>query len=420
MIDAFDIELSDEQELALVRIADGDNLLITGNAGTGKSTLMRQVVTLLNPAVTASTGVAALQIGGETIHSWAGLGVGDKTAGEIITNLESRARQYGDRTLSRIRETRTLIVDEISMLSAGMVDLLDGVLCLARGDDNPFGGIQVIFVGDFLQLPPVERNSQKIQFAFQSQAWKEAEVRVRLLTHVFRQEEERFSRVLNKIRFDDLDDEVEAFLIERRAAEDTDPDHAACQLHTHNHKCEAINLRHLRELAGGGAKDFDAIDEGKHPGFVEQINRDCLAPAKLKLAVGARVMLLVNLNTRGGLVNGSTGRVQSWTSFSIQVLFDNGQIVQIERVTWEFKKGGNVVATRTQFPLRLSWAVTIHKSQGMTLDKVETDLTHCFAPGQAYVALSRARTSDGLFLRGAGVRVSAHPEAVAFYQQHCL
>lgn len=410
-------ELSDEQEIALVKIVQGKNLLITGNAGTGKSTLMRRVVELIGPEVTASTGVAALQIGGETIHSWSGIGIGEHTAAEVVRNLESRARQWGDQTLARMVAAKTLIIDEVSMLSADILDLLDAVLCLARQDDRPFGGLQMVFCGDFCQCSPVDR-SGKAKFAFKAKAWKDAGIEVALLTKVFRQEEERFSRVLNDIRFDRMTDEVADFLHERFAAEDPDPTKPACILHTHNEKCDRVNREMLRNLPGDTV-DLKARDEGKHEGFVKQIERDCLAPTVLSVKPGARVMLLVNLDIRGGLVNGSMGHVLSAGAAGVRVRFDNGREELIERKEWEFKKGGVIVARRAQFPLRLARAVTCHKAQGLTLDKVETDLSRCFAPGQAYVALSRARTSEGLFLRGTGVSIEAHPEAVKFYQQHC-
>jgi ATP-dependent DNA helicase PIF1 len=410
-------DLSDEQELALIKIISGKNVLITGDAGTGKSFLMKRLIELTAPAVTASTGVAALQIGGETIHSWSGIGVGDKPASDVIRNLRSRQSQWGDQTLRRMVEAKTLVVDEISMLSADLLDLLDATLCLARDSHAPFGGIQVVFVGDLLQLPPVSRDG-KAQFPFKSQAWQEADIDVVVLTQVFRQEERRFSQILKAIRFDEVTPEVEAFLIERFEAEDPDPARPACILHTHNAKCDVVNARMLRELPGVLAV-FKARDEGKHENFVRQIERDCLAPTELCLKPGARVMLLTNLDTRGGLVNGSMGHfLEADAGGDIRVLFDNGREESVGKKQWEFKKGGEILARRTQFPLRLARAVTVHKSQGLSLDKVETDLSKCFSPGQAYVALSRARTAEGLFLRGSGIVIEAHPEAVKFYRQH--
>lgn len=408
--------LSDEQEAAIVRILAGENLLITGNAGTGKSYLLHHLRALLNPQVTAATGVAALQIKGETIHSWAGLRIGDKPARSIVANLHHRAMSWGDRTLERMRRTHLLVIDEISMLSADLIDLLDAVLCLARDTEEPFGGVQMVFCGDFLQLPPVSRD-EAVSFAFDSEAWKLARVGVCMLTKVFRQEEAEFSRVLNKIRFDEIDDEVVAFLEARHAAEDEDPEHPPCILHTHNAGCDAVNMRMLAKLPLS-ARVFPAKDEGRHEGFSRQLDKDCMAPAKLKLRVGARVMLIVNLDLRRGLANGSMGTVSGWTDQHVTVDFDHGETVMLGRETWELKKADVVVASRIQFPLRLAWAITIHRSQGMTLDKVEAHLTKCFSPGQSYVALSRARTSAGLFLRGPGAVIEAHPEAVAFYQTH--
>lgn len=410
-----DADLSDEQQLAIDRIARGENIFITGNAGTGKTHLLRHLKALLNPQLTAATGVAALQLKGETIHSWAGLGIGDKSAREIVAGLRSRAHQWGDRTLARMIAAKMLVIDEVSMLSADLIDLLDGVLSIARDSDEVFGGVQMVFVGDACQLPPV--GGPEVGFFFEADAWKQANVGVAMLTKVFRQEEAHFSHILSKIRFDEIDDEVAAFLEERYHAEDPDPEHPACILHTHNSGCEVINNKMLAALPGPVIEKV-AVDEGKHENFKKQLDRDCRAPAKLRLKPGARVMLLLNLDLPRGLANGSMGFVQEIGNSFIRVLFDNGTEALIERAVWEFKKAEVVVASREQFPLMLARALTCHKVQGMTLDKVEAHLARCFSPGQSYVALSRARTSGGLFLRGPGVVISAHPKAVAFYKNH--
>jgi ATP-dependent DNA helicase PIF1 len=411
-----DATLSDEQQAVIERALRGENLFITGNAGTGKSFLLHHLKDLLGPQLTAATGVAALQLKGETIHSWAGLGIGDKSAREIVAGLRNRKMQWGDRTLDRMQRTSMLVIDEVSMLSDDLIDLLDGVLSIARDSDEVFGGVQMLMVGDMLQLPPVSRD-EEVGFAFEADAWRQANVGVMMLTKVFRQEEEYFSRILSKIRFDEIDDEVAAFLEERYHAEDPDPEHPACILHTHNYGCEGINNKMLAGLPGPVTEKI-AIDTGKHENFKKQLDRDCRAPAKLRLKVGARVMLLVNLDLPAGLANGSMGFVEAIGNSFITVRFDNGVVRPIERMMWEFKKAEVVVASREQFPLMLARAVTIHKSQGMTLDKVEAHLAKCFSPGQSYVALSRARTSGGLFLRGPGVTISAHPKAVAFYKNH--
>ena len=411
--------LSDEQrDIARQIIETRKCFLITGNAGTGKSFLLNWLRSRLTMQITASTGIAALQIKGGTVHSWAGLGIGTKSAGWIVENLIEKKVKYRDKTFDRIKDCQRLVIDEVSMLSAEMIDLLDNVCCIVRENEEPFGGIQVIFVGDFLQLPPVTKDKEESNFAFEATAWEAADTKVFLLTKVFRQEEELFARVLNKIRFDEIDEEVEGFLRSRYEAIDEDPEHPPVILHTHNHGCDRVNRIELRKISGE-EKTFKADDGGKHAGFIAQLDKDCMAPKILTLKRGARVMLLVNLNPSEGLVNGSLGFVRDWDAFGVTVEFDNGVTQVLDQETWSYMKGDDVLATRSQYPLRLAWAITIHKSQGMTLAKVEAHLDQCFADGQAYVALSRAQTSAGLFLRGKGVSISANKKAVDFYKRHC-
>lgn len=408
--------LSDEQQGALERIVRGENLLITGTAGTGKSHLLHHLRALLNPVITASTGVSAIQLHGETIHSWAGLGLCDKSPHEIVAGIYRRAQQWGWAQVERIRAAKILVVDEVSMLSADVIDTLDGVLSLVRENEDLFGGLQMVLVGDFLQLPPVSKDGE-VAFAFEADAWKQANIGVAMLTKVYRQEEEHFSRILGKIRMDEIDDEVISFLEERYHAEDPDPEHPACILHTHNAGCDRINAKMLAELPGA-VIEISARDYGSEK-TVAILDRDCMAPKKLRVKPGARVMLLRNLDLPRGLANGSMGHVEPGPVGGVRVRFDNGVVEDLERARWELIKGGDVVASREQIPLRLARAVTIHRIQGLTLDKVEAHIGKCFSPGQGFVALSRARTSAGLFLRGSGAIIEAHPKAVQFYKE-CL
>lgn len=410
--------LSDEQKaLAREIITTKNNYLITGNAGVGKSFVLNWLRQNIPMSVTASTGIAAIQIKGSTIHSFAGLGIGNQPARKIVDNLAEKAFRYNDRTLSRLRDCQRLVIDEISMLDADMLDLLEQVLVLARECDQPFGGVQMIFIGDFLQLPPVSKKGAA-KFAFNADSWNGADVEVRLLTKVFRQEDEHFSGILNKIRFGETDEEVYQFLKERHKAVDPDPDHPPCILHTHNAGCEKKNLSELAKLPGDEII-LEATESSKHENFAKQLDKDCLAPRNLHLKIGARVMLLANYNLARGLANGSLGIVEWISREEIEVMFDNGEKCSILEHDYELIRGDEVVAARKQFPLRLAWAITIHKSQGMTLPKVEAHLAECFAMGQSYVALSRAKTAEGLFLRGGSANIEAHPKAIRFYQQHC-
>lgn len=423
-------DLSEEQQsLAREVIETKNNFLITGNAGVGKTHVLNWLRLNIGMSVTASTGIAAIQIKGSTIHSWAGLGIGKQSAPKIVDSLAEKALKYRDRTLERIRHCQRLVIDEVSMLDADMLDLLEQVLMIARESEESFGGVQMVFIGDFLQLPPVSRKGAA-KFAFNADSWEGADVQVRLLTKVFRQEDEEFSSILNKIRFGDTDDEVFEFLKARHKAVDDDPEHPPCILHSHNAGCEEKNLLELEKLPGEEWV-VESQEWSKHENFAKQLDKECLAPRNLHLKQGARVMLLTNLDLAKGLANGSLGIVNDEDPEDlrypedpgdpevVRVDFDNGHSVEIETVEYELIKGDSVLATRKQLPLRLAWAITIHKSQGMTIPKVEAHLAKCFAKGQSYVALSRAKTAEGLFLRGGGANIEAHPKAVRFYQEHC-
>jgi ATP-dependent exoDNAse (exonuclease V) alpha subunit len=421
-----DVVLSEEQEQVWEIIQSRQNILVTGSAGTGKSTILKALYKRLGATfhVTASTGIAAVGIGGATIYAWAGLGKGDRSADEIAAGLiRNESRQW-----ARIKTVTHLAIDEISMLPAGVLELLDHVMRIVRRCDEPFGGCQMIFFGDFLQLPPVQKEQTNITFAFQSQLWKEANIKTVLLTKVYRQTEARFSGALNDIRRGVVSDLARAVLQERFDAGKNmvDDGKPPVIIHMTNVDVEAENTRRIEALPGEPVK-IEANDFGLQ-GALLTLQKNCLAPKELLLKPGARVMLLKNVNPEYGLANGSTGTLKeiivkeegalSWkrTVYTPVVEFDNGITISIQKAKFETVEDGRVVATREQYPLRLAWSITSHKSQGMTLDKIQVFLEKVFEPGQAYVALSRARTMEGLFImsRKPGA-IGAHPEAVKFY-----
>lgn len=408
---------SGEQQEALDYIRNGRNVLITGSAGTGKSTILKKLAEESEIEVAASTGISAVNVGGMTINSWAGLGLGDREPEDIAKDLlDGRTR-----ACKRILKAKRLAIDEVSMIHANLFELTDKVFRLVRKADVPFGGIQLILFGDFLQLPPVSKERFGKIFAFQSQAWRDAKIKVQMLTQVFRQEDAEFSSALNNVRIGNLTPDVLRILRSRYRAQDTKEGISPVIVYTHNADVEAVNNRKLDEMEGK-PKVFESIDEGE-PGPLETIRKNCLAPAELRLKVGAQVMLLKNVNPLDGLANGSIGKVVSFqpeTGMPV-VKFQRGGILTMEVHTWEIKAGDDVLASRTQIPLRLAWAITAHKSQGMTLDKIQVHLDKAFEYGQAYVALSRSRTLEGLFIestkRGC---IKAHPDAVNFYTRATL
>jgi hypothetical protein len=304
---------------------------------------------------------------------------------------------------------------------------LNSTLCVTSEGSGEFAGFETDGDHQFLladgtvthncQLPPVSKDTPQ-QFAFQSQAWTTADIRVALLTKVFRQSDRAFSEALNRIRVGELCDDTIALLRSRVKAPDPDPTVEPVTVYTHNEDVERLNHRRLAQI-DAEERSWEATDWGE-AGALRTIQKNCLAPAQLKLKPGAQVMLLWNIDTESGLANGSIGVVESFSQHTQLpiVKFLNGERSEIEKRSWEIKTGGAILASRTQIPLRLAYAITAHKSQGMTLDKIRVHLDRAFEYGQSYVALSRARTLEGLFIEStkAGC-IKAHPAAVEFYER---
>jgi ATP-dependent DNA helicase PIF1 len=388
-------------------IASGRNIFITGSAGTGKSYILNQLrQEFPDMDITASTGMAAINVSGTTIHSFAGIGIGDRPAEDLYWKMRTETR-------NRIRSCKMLAIDEISMLSAETLKLIDEVFKLTRGNKLSFGGIQLIVIGDFLQLPPVARdaagNEAETHFAFESRAWAAANFETVLLEKVYRQTDQEFLAKLSDIRIGQYSD-IKSY----------PTDDKAIRLFALNRLADAYNFEKLRAIKAP-SRYFEAIDcgEGK---AISMIYRNCLAPKDLYLKVGARVMFLINKEIESGLINGSTGEVISIGSSDSQgevtVKFDNGVTMSfgpeiVARVIVDKEE----VARRIQVPLRLAWAISIHKSQGMTLDKVHINAEGIFECGQAYVALSRVRTKEGLSVVNMQPEyVMANQKAVEFYK----
>lgn len=410
--------LSPSQQRAIGAVASGRNVFITGAAGTGKSVALRAALSAAPCSkatfLTAPTGLAACALGsgGMTLQAFAGIGRGEEAAPAL---LERVRRSRG--ALARWKAVGRLVIDEVSMLQGSLLQKLDFIARSLRSADKPFGGVQLVFAGDFHQLPPVTRGEEEDDFAFSAAAWGAAKLSVVILTEPFRQADPSFFKMLNAIRVGVLDDAT-ARALTARSSKGSVPASADGILHsklyTHRADVENENALALAALDGEAARTFMAEDTGA-PDATSRLNASVPARPALRLKVGAQVMLLRSLRSGVGLVNGARGVVASFAADGIPtVRFACGVTARVERVRFETPGG----LCRSQLPLALAWALSVHKAQGMSLERVEVHLAKCFAPGQAYVALSRARSLAGLRVAG-GLRpeaVAAHPTVLAFYE----
>ena len=371
-------------------------MYLTGEAGTGKTYVLNQYIAWLQEheiehAVCASTGIAATHVQGITIHSWSGLGVKERLGEYDLERMEQKRPVW-----NRLNDAQVLIIDEISMLSGEFFDMLDRVLRHIRRNDAPFGGVQVVCCGDFFQLPPVARAGSSYTYAFESAAWKNMNPLVCYLTEQFRQGGSEFLELLSAIRKGRVTESMRQML-EARNAQEFSRSKTLLRLYTHNVDVDRLNEEHLGQLKAP-EKTFVMQKAGKAQ-HVESLMRGCLAPGKLALKKGAEVMFVKN-DHGGQYVNGTQGAVVGFETKGPVVKTRQGRTVVAESVSWKREEDDKVLAEIRQVPLRLAWAITVHKSQGMSLDEAEMDLSACFVPGQGYVALSRVREISGLYLRG--------------------
>ncbi|MGN7834069.1 AAA family ATPase [Acinetobacter sp. 22323] len=391
-----------KQETALKLLKAGENVFLTGSAGAGKTYTLNQYINYLKArkvsvAITASTGIAATHMNGMTIHTWAGIGIKDFLSEEDLKRMKER--KY---LKEHLENAQVLIIDEISMLHAKQLNLVNQVLKYFKESDEAFGGIQVIVAGDFFQLPPVGKNDERNRdkFCFMSDAWVEAKFRVCYLTEQHRQGNDYLNDILNAIRAQAIGTEHRNALQRTRHQEIGD---TYTRLYTHNMDVDSINFRHLNEI-DNEPRQFDAQCDGNDK-LIETLKSSVRAPETLTLKKHAKVMFVKN-NFDLGYINGSLGEVIGFEEddeFGVlpKVKLTDGTTLLVEPETWSVdNEAGKTIASFQQIPLRLAWAITIHKSQGMTLEAAEIDLSHTFEKGQGYVALSRLKTLDGLRLKG--------------------
>jgi len=403
------------QEKALEVLKTGANVFLTGEPGSGKTFTINKYIAWLEERgryaeVTASTGIAATHINGSTIHSWCGIGTKSHITDEEIEQILSKPW-----VIKKLAGARVLIIDEISMLNAQMIEDVDRILSVANNtvwDGTPFGGLQVIFVGDFYQLPPVSKEKKKpSSFAFEAKAWESAKPVICYLTEQHRQSDPLFLEILTALRQSTLTEKHISVLNKhvRRPKEGEQ----ITKLYTHNKDVDAINAFELSKIKAE-QHEFEMIGTGI-PALIEALKRSCISPEILKLKKGALVMFTRNkfIDDETIYVNGTIGTVVGFENGRPVVETKDGKEILVEPATWEIKEKNKVLASITQIPLRLAWAITVHKSQGMSLDAAMMDLSKAFEFGQGYVALSRVRSLEGLYLVGFNEQaLKMHPKVI--------
>lgn len=398
------------QSLALEIMLSGESVLLTGPAGAGKTYVLNQFIKLAkydgkHVSVTATTGLAATHLGGTTIHSWAGIGVTDYIPQGFAEHMAKGRREI-------IEKTDVLVIDEISMLHDFRLDMVDEVCRLVRKEpDLPFGGIQLIMSGDFFQLPPINRGDSRAgSFVVNSDVWQELDPVICYLEEQHRQDDEKLVDILNAIRAGDVRRHHAETLLARTEVFPDDLEKLT-ELHTVNVDVDSMNEAKLAELDADEVT-YEQSSTGSE-NYVENLQRSVLAPKLLKLKLGALVMAVKNSPERK-YVNGSIGVVVDFephTDYPV-VEFQNGKEVTMAPDTWELRDGDKKRASISQIPLRLAWAITVHKSQGMTLDAARIDLRKAFVEGMGYVALSRVKNVENLYLTGINqMALKVSPEA---------
>lgn len=400
----------------------GANVFLTGEPGSGKTYTINQFVKYLrergiDPSITASTGIAATHIGGMTIHSWSGVGIRNFLSRYDLDHLATN--EY---LVKRLTRAKILIIDEVSMLSPDILSAVDAVCREIRRDTQPFGGLQTILVGDFFQLPPIFKNeiskpqstllkTPAARFAYESPVWKKSNFLVCYLTEQHRQEDTEFFSLLSAVRQNDFRAE-HLNLINERIVKEEKVKNKTPKIFSHNVDVDAVNEEMLAKIKSEERK-FEMHSHGSKF-LVEVLKKGCLSPEILKLKIGAEVMFTKN-DQKSGFVNGTLGVVVGFdeeNGLPIVRTRAEREIV-VEAAAWAVEENGRVRAEITQLPLRLAWAITVHKSQGMSLDEAVIDLSDAFEYGQGYVALSRLRSFSGLHLLGHCERAfEVHPDVL--------
>jgi ATP-dependent exoDNAse (exonuclease V) alpha subunit len=405
------IELSQEQQQALELLRSGENVFLTGGAGSGKSFLIRHFMRELDPKqmpILASTGAAAVLLGGRTFHSFFGLGIMD---GGPDATYERASKDR--RLFARLRSVEGVIIDEVSMISGAALMIAEALAQKARESTLPWGGMRMIVVGDFAQLPPVTQTGNR-DWCFLNGVWRASGFQTCLLSHNQRVHDNEFLDILSDVRNGQVTPRVKDFLNDKIQIHDED--HPGTRLFPRRNQAEEFNQKKLNEIPES-EEVIDSIYFGSEK-HIETLMKSAPVPVKLVLKIGCRVLFLQN-DPQKRWVNGTRGVVTEILPDKIIVKKDQGREVQVDKSTFSIQDAeGNMLASVIQFPLTLAYATTIHKSQGATLDDLWCDLSSLWEPGHAYVALSRLRSAEGLHLLGWSPRsIIVDPKVIDFYQQ---
>lgn len=388
-------------------IKRGDNVFLTGFAGTGKSYILNKLKEKFKKklTITSTTGIAAVNVKGQTLHSWAGVGLCKNPVSKTVEKIRGRIS-----TLRQILNCKILAIDEISMLNIETFEYVNEVLKEVRENNEPFGGIQVLLIGDFFQLPPVEEENLERKYCFDSPLWKDLNLKNVVLKKNYRQNEEKFVTALAHMRTNCLEAEDIKLLNTRNTDMDTSETDILHIFSTNNEANqynlakfnrieEPVRILEAQDGAYRGNKPVyeDFTESEKY--ILEIFSKNCRAEKEIAFKLGAKVMLLVNMDFNKGLINGACGTIMGFNEKSITIKFDNGVEANIPQHKFEYYYNDRIVAERTQYPLKLAYGITIHKSQGMTLDNLVVDCSRIFERGQAYVAISRVKTLEGLYLK---------------------
>jgi len=423
----------DSDQIRAVELAkSGKSFFLTGAGGTGKTYVIRSIVDALkrqskDVSLTAMTGCAALLLGSgaKTLHSWAGIGLGKETVQSLVIKMRKSFKAKKNWLTAD-----TLIIDEVSMMTPELLDKLEEIGRIIRKvPSKPFGGLQVILVGDMYQLPPVNKDSEEQHFVFESKTWTQCIQDSVILRTVHRQSDPAFLKILDEARAGRLSDESVAILETRRTTSWKKLEIKPTLLFTRRADVEQINMTQLQKCEGPDvvfkAKtvkttplSFAGTRDQEIQWAVEKMDKNGSYVPELTLRKGSQVMLLTNKDVEHGLVNGSRGIIERFCDGPEplpMVKFRNGEVLIIEPASWKSEDVDGL--ERQQIPLRLAYAITIHKAQGATLDCALIDIgDNTFEYGQAYVALSRVRSLDCLYIWD--LKPSAfmvHPKVKAFF-----